>query len=162
MAADESLSLELVKSKVLAAAQLIETEGESVFPQLRNPSGEFRFAEGKGYVWVHSMSGVMQMHPVKPELERTNMINDKDSSGFPYILAMNRLVALNGQGWVVYLWPKPGKKIEELKASFVKLVKKDNKEYVVGCGMYAASFDYVKSNFPGDVIYSSANFFEGR
>jgi signal transduction histidine kinase len=156
----EDLTLEVVKNKVLAAAKLIEENGESAFPNFKNLNGEFRFADGKGYVWVHSGNGIMLMHPVKPELEGTDMIGEKDSSGFPYILAMNRLTARNGQGWVVYLWPKPGKRFEEIKASFVKQVKKNNKVYVIGCGMYAASTQYVKSMCPGDVIYDSDNFKE--
>ncbi|MCX5707767.1 MAG: cache domain-containing protein [Candidatus Omnitrophica bacterium] len=155
----QDLTLEVVKAKVLAAAKLIEEEGTGAFSKLKDPNGEFRFGDGKGYVWVHSLNGQMIMHPTRPELERTDMLNDKDSSGFPFIYAMNQLVEKRKQGWVVYLWPKPGKKIEEIKASFVRLARNQGKDYVVGCGMYAASADYVRSAFPGDAIYDSTNFF---
>lgn len=155
----EELTLEVAKAKVLAASKLIEEQGADAFSKLRDPNGEFRFGDGKGYVWVHGLNGQMLMHPTRPELERTNMINDKDSTGFPFIYAMNQLVEKHQEGWVVYLWPKPGKKIEEIKASFVSLAKNQGKDYVVGCGMYAASSDYVRSMFPGDVIYDSTNFF---
>lgn len=155
----EELTLEVAKAKVLAAAKLIEEDGPAAFPKFKDPNGEFRFAEGKGYVWVHSLDGQMLMHPTRPELERTNMLNDKDSTGFPFIYAMNQLVKKDKAGWVIYLWPKPGKKIEEIKASFVSLAKNQGNDYVIGCGMYAASADYVRSTFPGDVIYDSTNFF---
>ena len=156
----EELTLEVAKAKVLAAAKLIEEDGATAFPKFKDPNGEFRFAEGKGYVWVHGLDGQMLMHPTRPELERTNMLNDKDSTGFPFIYAMNQLVKKNKGGWVVYLWPNPGKKIEEIKASFVSLARNQGKDYVIGCGMYAASADYVRSMFHGDVIYDSTNFFE--
>jgi len=100
------------------------------------------------------------MHPAKPELEGTNMLNDKDSTGFAFIFAMNRLVEKHNEGWVVYMWPKPGKKIDEVKASFVRLAKNQGRDYVIGCGMYAASADYVRSMFPKDVLYDSNNFSE--
>jgi signal transduction histidine kinase len=158
IAFSEDLTLEVAKQKVLAAAKLIEEQGSAAFPKLRDPAGEFRFADGKGYIWVHSMSGKMLMHPTKSELVGTNMLLDKDSSGFSYILAMNKLVARYGQGWVVYLWPKPGKKLEETKASFVKLVKRGSDEYVIGCGMYAASAEYVRKTCPGDILFDTTNF----
>ena len=156
----EELTLEAAKVKVLAAAKLIEEEGTEAFSKLKDPNGEFRFGDGKGYVWVHNLNGQMLMHPAMPELERTNMLNDKDSTGFPFIYAMNQLVEKRKEGWVVYLWPKPGYKYEEIKASFVRLARNQGKDYVVGCGMYAASADYLRTTFPKDIIYDSANFSE--
>jgi signal transduction histidine kinase len=156
----EELTLEVTKAKVLAAVKLIEEEGTGAFSKFRDPNGEFRFGDGKGYVWVHGLNGEMLMHPAMRELEHTNMLSDTDSTGFPFIYAMNQLVEKRKEGWVVYLWPKPGQKIEQIKASFVKLANNQGKGYVVGCGMYAASVDYVRSKFPADVIYDSTNFFE--
>lgn len=153
----QEFSLSLAKEKVEAAAKLIESEGEAAFPKLRDPNGEFRFAGGKGYIWIHSMSGPMLMHPTKPELEGTNALELKDSTGFSFILAMNALVRKSGAGWVVYLWPLPGKKIEEYKGSFVKLARYGGKEYVVGCGIYYVSKDYIKSQLPQDIVYDSAS-----
>jgi len=157
----ETLTLDLAKLKVKAAAKLIEEKGEAAFPELRDPAGEFRFGEGKGYIWVHDLSGKMLMHPTQPELEGTNMLDYKDSSGFAFFISMNEIAKKYGEGWVVYLWPKPGKKIEELKSSYVILAKNADKEYVVGCGMYNVNKEYIKSLYPRDIIYSSENSNEG-
>jgi signal transduction histidine kinase len=151
----ETLTLALAKEKVKAAAKLIAAEGEAAFPKLKDPNGEFRFAEGKGYVWVHDLSGKMLMHPTQPELEGKNMIDYKDSNGFMFFVAMNRLVTKYGEGWVVYFWPKPGKKTEEIKGSFVSLVNNGGKKYVVGCGMYDINKEYIKSVYPMDTIYDA-------
>jgi methyl-accepting chemotaxis protein len=153
----EEFSLALAKEKVEAAVKLVEAEGEAAFPKLRNPSGEFRFADDKGYIWVHSMTGPMLMHPTVAELEGTNALELKDSTGFYFIVAMNDLVKKYGSGWVVYLWPLPGEKTEEYKGSFVKLAKYGGKEYVVGCGMYYVNKDYIKSIFPADIVYDSSS-----
>jgi methyl-accepting chemotaxis protein len=153
----QEFSLVLAKEKVQAAVKLVEAEGEAAFPKLKDPNGEFRFANGKGYIWVHSMSGPMLMHPTKPELEGTDALELKDSTGFTFIAAMNVLVRKYGSGWVVYLWPLPGKNTEEYKGSFVKLARYGGKEYVVGCGIYYVSKDYIKSQLPQDVVYDSAS-----
>jgi methyl-accepting chemotaxis protein len=99
----------------------------------------------------------MLMHPVKPELEGTNATELVDSTGFYFIVAMNNLVKKYGSGWVVYLWPLPGKKTEDYKGSFVKLAKNGGKEYVVGCGMYFVNKDYIKSVFPSDIVIDKSD-----
>jgi signal transduction histidine kinase len=153
--AQEILTLQLVKEKVIAAAKLIEEQGETAFPALKDPDGQFRFAAGKGYIWVHDLAGVFLLQPSKPELEGVNQLDLKDSNDFYFIKAMNDLVRKQKEGWVVYFWPKPGKKTSELKGSFVKLAVKNGKEYVVGCGMYDVSKDYIRSVYPQDMIYDA-------
>jgi signal transduction histidine kinase len=157
----QPLSLVLVKQKVKAASELIETEGEAAFDKLKDPNGEFRFCGGKGYVWVHSLSGVMLMHPVQPDLVGRNMADYQDSEGFLFIVAMNKLVKKYGGGWVVYFWPKPGSRKDSLKGSFVQLVKNSGKDYIVGCGMYEVSKEYIKSVFPQDIVCDSELFKTG-
>ncbi|MGA2936010.1 MAG: cache domain-containing protein [Syntrophobacteraceae bacterium] len=44
-----------------------------------------------------------------------------------------------GSGWVDYMWPKPGEKTPSLKVSYVKLVKVDGEDLVLGCGVYDLS-----------------------
>ena len=158
--AEEGLSLELAKAKVEAAASLVAAVGEAAFPKLKDPNGEFRFANGKGYIWIHNLQGVMVMHPISPELEGKDMLAYKDSGGFEFFVAMNELVRKHGAGWVVYMWPKPGRKYEELKGSYVKLVSKNGKDYVLGCGMYDINKDYIKAQMPQDIIYDSASGFK--
>jgi hypothetical protein len=37
------------------------------------------------------------------------------------------------------MWPKPGEKTPSLKVSYVKLVKVDGEDLVLGCGVYDLS-----------------------
>ncbi|MDD5747352.1 MAG: cache domain-containing protein [Candidatus Omnitrophica bacterium] len=149
---DVGISLQLVKEKTAKAANLIESEGEAAFPELRNKQGEFWFDQGRGYVWVQDLSGNVLVHPAMPEIEGTNVLDRRDSQGFAFVKAIQALVKEHGSGWVVYFWPKPGKKLMDRKAAFVKLVCKENHSYVVSCGMYNADSEYVKSQCPHDLV----------
>ncbi len=149
------MTVEQVKEKVERAAGLIEAEGEAAFPKLRDKNGEFWFGNGKGFVLVANFQGTMIVDAERPELEGTNGATLKDSSNFYFGLAVFDLVKKYGSGWVIYYWEKPGKKLTERKADYVKLVKWGEKEYVVGCGMYNVDKEFVLSKFPNDVIVTS-------
>jgi len=145
----------MVKEKVEAAAKLVQADGESAFPKFKDKSGEFWFGDGKGYIWIHNLEGNMLMHPAQSDLQGTDVLTLKDSSGFAFIAAMNDLVKKYGSGWVVYFWAKPGKKITDYKASYVKLVRRGNNNYVIGCGMYNVNKEFVQSKFPSDIVVSN-------
>jgi methyl-accepting chemotaxis protein len=88
------------------------------------------------YIWVHDMQGVMRMHPIKYKMEGHPLIDLKDANGKRFFAEMNKLAKEKGAGWVDYMWPKPEEKEPSLKVSYVKLVKVDGEEMVVGCGVY--------------------------
>jgi len=158
----EEFTLQLAKDKVNAAVKLFEREGEAAFPKFKDVNGEFRFANGEGYIWIHSLSGIMVMHATKPSMEGMPQLDLKDSTGFLFIEAMNQLVQQRGEGWVVYLWAKPGiSKKEELKSSFVKIATNKGRKYVVGCGLYGVTMDQIKAKFPNDVVCDAAMFDKG-
>ena len=150
----EPLSPQLCKQKVEAAAKLLQQEGNACFAKLKDPNGEFRFAGGKGYVWVHDLNGVMLMHPIKPSLDGKGILDIADANGSYLFVNMNDVVEAHGAGWVPYLWPKPGEKKGSPKISYVKLVKHGGKSYVVGSGMYDVTANDIKKLFPKDSIYN--------
>jgi len=149
----EPLTPQLCKQKVLAAAKLLHEEGDACFAKLKDPKGEFRFAGGAGYVWVHDLNGVMLMHPIKPSLDGKGLLDLADTNGSYLFVNMNELVEAHGAGWVPYVWPKPGEKKSSPKISYVKLVKHGDKSYVVGSGMYDVTAKDIEKMFPGDPIY---------
>jgi signal transduction histidine kinase len=148
-----TLTPELCKEKVIEAANLLREKGDAAFAELRNPKGEFRFGNGQGYVWVHNLKGIMLMHPIKPSLDGKNILTMRDANGFPLFVKMNELVRKHGQGWVCYAWPKPGHHATSPKVSFVKLVRHNGKNYVVGSGMYDVNASDIARRFPHDIIY---------
>lgn len=155
----QEMSLALVKQKVNEAVTLLKAEGKkSGFAKLKDADGPFRFGKGQGYIWIHNMDGLMMMHPTKPALEGTPTLDLQDSKGFLFIQAMNQLCSTKGEGWVSYLWSKPGTTVESPKTSFVKKVTLDSRDYVVGCGIYDVTAADVENKFPDDEVVTQADF----
>ncbi len=135
---------QLIVDKVTKAAELIAKEGDAAFPKLKGKDSEFLF--GGTYIWVHNLDGVMLAHPVKYKMEGKNQMNLKSADGKLIFADMNQLVEQKGSGWYQYDWPKPGSKDPAKKVSYVKLVKKDGKSYVLGCGVYDLTLDEVEKS----------------
>ena len=149
----EALTPELCKAKAKAAAALLEAEGDAALEKIKDPNGEFIFAGGEGYIWVHNLDGIMVMHPIKPSLDGQGLLEMRDVNGVYLFVAMNELVEETGEGWVPYAWPKPGEKESSPKVSYVVLVKHGDKDYVAGSGMYDVTAADIKAQFPDDAVY---------
>jgi len=149
----EQLTTKLVKEKVIAATKLIATKGEAAFAQIKDPKGEFRFADGQGYIWIQDTDAVVLMHPIKPSLDGKDMSDFADKNGTLLFANFSDICNEKGAGWVPYVWPKPGKETTSPKISYVKLVKHGGKEYVAGCGIYDITPADIKKMFPNDAIY---------
>jgi methyl-accepting chemotaxis protein len=149
----EGLTAKLCKEKVIAATNLIAAEGEAAFAKIKDPEGEFRFADGQGYIWIQDLNAVVLMHPIKPSLDGKDMSGFADKDGTLLFLNFSDICEEKGAGWVPYVWPKPGKDGTSPKISYVKLVKHGGNDYVAGAGMYDVVPADIKKQFPGDAIY---------
>ena len=148
----EEMTLTLVKQKVSDAVRMLDSQGMAGFAQIKDPNGAFRFGNGQGYIWIHDLDGMMIVHPTQPQLEGTMTIGLQDSRGFKFIVEMNKLASTQGEGWVAYLWPKPGKTGESSKIAYIKKVDINGKSYVIGCGMYDVGIMDLKQTFPNDTL----------
>lgn len=90
--------------------------------------------EGKEYVWINDLQPRMVMHPYKPELNGTDLSENKDPSGKRLFVEFARVCREKGGGLVEYLWPKPGASAPVQKISYVKLYEPWG--WVVGSGIY--------------------------
>ena len=149
----EDLTPELCKEKATAAAALLKAEGSAGMAKIKAEDGEFRFAGGKGYVWVHNLDGLMVMHPIKPSLDGKGLLDMRDPNGVYLFAAMNEVAEESGAGWVPYAWPKPGEESSSPKVSYVVLAEHADDDYVVGSGMYDVTAADIKTKFPGDAVY---------
>ncbi|EKF84639.1 cache domain-containing protein [Methanobacterium formicicum] len=123
------------KSKLVAlvdqAVELIESQGEAGFPELRSSS----WVHNDSYVFVWRLDGVRVVYPPDPSGEGKNMTDLLDSQGKP-IGKLFIQTAENGNGWVDYMWPKPGEKTPSLKVTYIKRAQYQNQTYLVGSGVY--------------------------
>lgn len=124
-------------SLVTDAAELVRTDGESAFTELRRDDSRWRRSET--YVFVLDPDGNMLVHP-DPVLEAKNQLGLKDIAGKPIIKGLIQAATRHParpEGWFHYQWPIPGDLIPRWKSSYVRLVRAPSgKPYIVGAGMY--------------------------
>ncbi len=150
----ESLTPQLAKEKVIAACKLLGAEGEAAFEKIKDPAGEFRFADGAGYIWIQDLDAVVLMHPIKPSLDGKDMSGFADKNGTLLFLNFSEICEEKGAGWVPYVWPHPKRGDGTFpKISYVQAVEHGGKTYIAGAGMYDATPDDIKKLFPSDAIY---------
>ncbi len=96
--------------------------------------GKIRYS-GSEYIWINDMGPRMVMHPIKPELNGKDLSATKDPKGkFLFVEFVNAVKAGGGQGYVDYLWPKPGATEPVGKRSYVKGFAPWG--WVLGSGVY--------------------------
>lgn len=137
---------DMVIAKVDQAAKLIEKEGTSAFPKFMGHGSEFLFAGT--YIWINDLNGVILMHPIKNKLVGKNLTGIKDKTGKRFIAMGVQIAEEKGEGWIGYLWPKPGEKMVSSKVSYVKKVRTpDGTDMVVGCGVYDMKDELFKKGY---------------
>lgn len=90
--------------------------------------------DGSEYFYVIDLQGRMVMHPIKPELDGKDMLEFKDPNGKTLFKSMLEVVSKDKEGYVDYLWPKPGKEKPQAKVSFVRGIPEWG--WIVGTGVY--------------------------
>jgi cytochrome c len=116
-----------------AVAMFKEQGKDAALKAINDAKGPF--VKGEIYVFAASMDNVLLGHPFDPSARRINLSNMKDNSGVQIFRKMKEVVEKDGQGWVEYLWGKPGSDKPSRKRSFVKKVPEQN--IYVGAGYYS-------------------------
>jgi len=87
-----------------------------------------------GYFWINDMQAVVIEHPIKPSLNNKNLAEFKDKNGKKIFTEFVKVAEKDSEGFVDYVWPKPGFEKPQPKISYVKLFKPFN--WVIGTGEY--------------------------
>ena len=121
---------------VTDAARLVAAQGpEAACRSFREDRSRWRY--GDDYVFVLDTAGRTLCHPVRPELEGQATHELKDPHGRSIVQAFLAEVRDDEDGWVHYLWPRPGGSTFFWKTSYVRrAVGPDDRVYVVGSGLY--------------------------
>ncbi|MGV8977026.1 MAG: methyl-accepting chemotaxis protein [Cellulomonas sp.] len=94
---------------------------------------ELRYS-GSEYFWINDMHPTMVMHPVKPELDGTDLTQNVDPDGNHLFVEFVDVVKAHGAGFVAYQWPKPGADSPQPKVSYVAGYEPWG--WIVGSGIY--------------------------
>jgi methyl-accepting chemotaxis protein len=89
--------------------------------------------EGDNYFWINDLDGKMQMHPIKPEMNGTDITKITDADGDALFVDMINIVKKQGEGAYEYYWP-PGAGAKP-KVSYVKGIEGWN--WLIGTGVFA-------------------------
>ncbi|WP_369069588.1 methyl-accepting chemotaxis protein [Kineococcus terrestris] len=95
--------------------------------------GALRYS-GQEYFWINDLTPTMLMHPVKPELDGTDLSGKTDPDGKALFVEMVDVVRADGAGFVDYQWPKPGADAPQPKVSYVAGYEPWG--WIVGSGVY--------------------------
>ena len=86
------------------------------------------------YFWINDIDLVMIMHPIRPELDGTDLTDNRDPKGKYLFREFVAVCKSQGAGFVDYMWPRPGKQTPVAKTSYVKLYKPWG--WIIGSGLY--------------------------
>ncbi len=87
-----------------------------------------------GYFWINDFEPKMIMHPFKPSLDGKSLKAFKDPNGVFLFNEMVKKCEKNGEGYVPYMWPKPGFDAPQPKISYVRAFKEWG--WIIGSGIY--------------------------
>ncbi|HEX5932637.1 MAG TPA: methyl-accepting chemotaxis protein [Pseudorhizobium sp.] len=96
--------------------------------------GALRYAGGSGYFWINDMHPNMVMHPIKPEMNGTDLSQNKDPNGKFLFVEFVDVVKAGGEGFVDYYWPKPG--AEQPVEKYSHVIGFEPWGWIVGTGVY--------------------------
>ena len=94
---------------------------------------------GKEYFMISDLRPTMVMHPIKPELDGTDLSGKVDSTGKHMFVEFVDTVKRSGAGFVSYEWPKPDSTKPEQKISYVKGFEPWG--WVIASGVYVDDID---------------------
>jgi signal transduction histidine kinase len=134
---EPTLSADSVIQLVNEAASILSNQGESAYHDFRKPGVKWK--SGNTYLFAIDSKGTRKLNASRPELEGLNIADEKDIHGRPYGKMMLEIAnSKSGEGWVHYLYPKPGNQFPMWKSAFCKRVKLHNGENHLLCaGSYA-------------------------
>lgn len=124
-------------SLVHDAAARVAAEGvEGACAEFRTPGS--RWLHDETYVFVIDLRGEALCHPGQPALEGRLLLELHDPHGKPIVASFLRELENDKDGWVHYLWPRPGRDTTFYwKSSFVeKTPTPGGAEVLVGSGVY--------------------------
>ena len=126
------LALGIVKEEH-AAAQKGDVPAADAQKRAMARIGALRYGSND-YYWINDMHPKMVMHPIKPELNGSDLSSNKDPNGTLLFVDFVNTVKKDGSGFVPYEWPKPGFDKPQPKLSFVVGFAPWN--WVIGTGVY--------------------------
>lgn len=134
----KALCLEsVVKEKVDWACKALAEKGQDALAEIKKM--RFDCCGEPNYVWINDMHPKMIMHPIKPQLDGTDLTKNTDPAGkFLFVEFVKAVKAKPDGAWVEYKWTKLGEADATPKKSWVRSCKPKggSEAWVVGSGTW--------------------------
>ena len=131
--AREKATKEECVAKCKEVASLIKEAGlDAALAKVQDPKGPYVWKDS--YVFLIDMDGKVLAHPVTPNLVGKTLSGMKDVNGKMFVNEYIEVANSKGEGWVGYLWPKPGEKTPSKKLTYIYRVP--GQQIIVGAGMF--------------------------
>ncbi|MCD6292070.1 MAG: cache domain-containing protein [Deltaproteobacteria bacterium] len=133
-ASDLATKDECVKMCKKAAAMVAEKGLDATIAAVGDKTGPFVWKNTYVFALDPSTGGTLA-HPMKPGLVGKDLMGLKDVNGVMIFVEFMKIgKSDSGEGWVKYMWPKPGEKKPSKKASYIYRAKGQNVSF--GAGVY--------------------------
>ena len=118
------------------AADMILKDKDAALAEIAKKDGRFVWKDS--YVFAMDLTGKMLAHPMQPGLMKMDSllsVPDKNPTK-PKMLFVEFVVlaATDGEGWVEYMWPKPGSTEPSIKETYIYRVP--GTKIFTGAGIY--------------------------
>ncbi|MBN8525268.1 MAG: cache domain-containing protein [Planctomycetes bacterium] len=130
--AKDKATPEIIMAKTREAAALLEKDGDAAFDKFRGKDSPFVFCGT--YVSVYDANAVVLFQPIKYKLVGKSLADLRDANGKQFMVDIMNVAKEKGEGWVDYVWPKPGEKTPSYKVGFIKKAVHGDKTYVINIG----------------------------
>ena len=118
------------------AAEMILQDKDAALVEISKKDGSFVWKDS--YVFAMNLKGKMLAHPMMPGLTKMKSLlstPDKNTKEPKMLFVEFVMVAgTNGEGWVEYMWPKPGSTTPVVKETYIYRVP--GTSMFVGAGIY--------------------------
>lgn len=131
--AQEKATKEECMAKCKEASKLVKKIGlEAAAEKISDKNGAFVWKDT--YVFCIDLDTAKTIAHINPKLLDKPLIGLKDVNGKMFFLEFITVAKEKGDGWVDYMWPKPGEKTPSLKSTYVYRVPGEN--VLVAAGIY--------------------------
>lgn len=123
--------------RVNRAAEIFARDGHAACTAFKERGGEW--FHGDVYVFVVDFGGNALCHPAQPALEGLPLFELHDADGRPIMeLMLRQLDGGRDEGWVHYLWPRPGESVQSWKSTYLRRVvcPEHGDDVIVASGAY--------------------------
>ncbi len=130
--ASEKATKDECVTKCKEAAKMVKDVGlEAALNNIKDKNGAFVWKDT--YVFcINLETAKMLAHPIKPKLIGKMLMGIKDVNGKMFFVEYINVAKSEGEGWVDYMWPKPGEKKPSPKLTYVYRVPGENVVMLAG------------------------------